>query len=202
MSWPVSDEAMGRILSSSALGLALLLRHFHYSTLITVGVLAQYVLSTLVWWPPVHPLVQWGDRMVSVINMVVLSREYRAREASYFYMSLLLAYTVGYKIVDNLVRVGDEVTWYYVGWHFNLVFLNYCIMWWCENYGTRAAAPQWTVRYGVCPQRPCARRACTVLPPPSHQRPLPRASTAPLTPFFRIPCRRFRLGCSSVAWRS
>jgi len=136
--WIVDDNCLGRLLSVSAIGLAILARSFNYSTTVVWGCMVQYVLSTLVWTPPVHPIVQWGDRSVSIINMIVLSREYYARGASYMYMSLLLSYTVGYKIMDNKTRVKNELTWYYVGWHCNLVFLNYCIMWYCHHYGTDA----------------------------------------------------------------
>ena len=139
--WCVSDNCMGRLLSMSMLLMSGMCYYFNYSTLLLYGCMTQYIFSTLIWIPPAHPIVYWGDRTFSVINMVMVSREYHARGATYSCMWLLLLYTISFKIIDNIRRINDEVTWYYVGWHVNLVGLNYGIMIYVFLYGTNDIPP-------------------------------------------------------------
>lgn len=111
--------------SVSFLALSVVLYHMSYPTHAIAGLVAQYALSTLVWFPSCPRYVLWMDRTIAVTNVVVLGAAHVRQGIPIGTVLLPLLAIALWCWYNDLThpRYGTVTRWY-VAWHATLFVFN------------------------------------------------------------------------------
>ena len=104
--------------------LAFVLQQLGYPFYIVLGLLTQWVLSTLVWSPWCSAVLLWMDRIMAVFNILMLGAAHSVYGASLTSMIFLLIFPVVCWFMDFTNSRYGEVTLWYVLWHSSLFAFN------------------------------------------------------------------------------
>lgn len=130
---------IGIVTSLAFLGLSIVLLIHESPAHLVIGQLAQYCLSTAVWWYVAFPtsilhkiderVFLYGDRLTAVSNISFLGW-YFIENSMIEWSPLLitLAFTVAFKLFDALAKPRNLVSIWYVFWHLNLFANNTTII--------------------------------------------------------------------------
>ena len=125
--------------STAFLALAIMLVAYHCPSRLVIGQIAQYFLSTAVWWyvsftsSILHncnqKVVVYCDRVTAVINIIMLASFYiDLDKIKWIPLLETLSFTVCFKIFDVFARAGKRVSVWYLFWHLNLFVNNATII--------------------------------------------------------------------------
>ena len=130
---------IGIVTSLAFLGLSIVLLIHESPAHLVIGQLAQYCLSTAIWWYVAFPtsmlhkvderVFLYGDRLTAVTNICFLGW-YFIENIMIEWSPLLitLAFTVAFRIFDAWAKPGHLVSMWYVFWHLNLFANNTSII--------------------------------------------------------------------------
>ena len=130
---------IGIVTSLAFLGISIVLLIHESPTHLVIGQLAQYCLSTAIWWYVAFPtsvlhnvderIFLYGDRLTAVSNIYFLGWYFIENSMiEYSHVLITLAFTVAFKIFDALAKPGNMVSIWYVFWHLNLFANNTTII--------------------------------------------------------------------------